>query len=143
VTTPSGGRLRFAGIVTAVNPPEIAAGDKMEMTMTIKATGSPIWIPAGGSAPTNTVLPAVSGTVQEGQTLTALPGVWTGSPSFTYQWQELITATWTAISGATNATLVVPGGSTVGRQLRVVVTGSNSAGSLTVNSAATVAVIAA
>jgi hypothetical protein len=143
ITTPSGAALRFAGIVTAVNPPELAPESKMEMTITIKASGAPSFIAAPVSAPTNTTLPAVSGTVQEGQTLTAWPGVWTGSPSFAYQWQELISASWTNISGASNPTLVVPGGATIGRPLRVVVTGSNAGGSATANSAATVNVIAA
>jgi len=94
-------------------------------------------------APTNTALPAISGTAQEGQTLTAFPGIWTGSPTFTYQWQEEIATVWTNIAGATASTLVVPGGSTIGRPLRVAVTGTNVTGSATANSAPTANVIAA
>ena len=41
------------------------------------------------TAPTNTQLPAVIGTAQQGQTLTATNGTWDGSPiGFDYQWQD-------------------------------------------------------
>jgi len=143
ITTPTGALLQFAAIVTGTTPPELGTGDKMDMAMTFKPSGPPTWVPAPGAAPANTTLPAVSGTVQEGETLTAWPGIWTNAPSFTYQWQELISAVWTNIAGATNATLVVPGGATVGRSLRVAVTGANGAGSATANSAGTVVVVGA
>src|SRR5262249_46915644 len=39
--------------------------------------------------PTSTVLPTVSGTPQQGQTLTASTGTWTSSPtSFAYRWRS-------------------------------------------------------
>jgi hypothetical protein len=93
--------------------------------------------------PANSVLPAVSGLAQEGGVVTAFSGIWSGAPSFTYQWQELISSTWTNISGQTAASLTVPGGATIGRALRVVVTASNAAGSASAASAPTPAVIAA
>src|SRR5439155_6261261 len=41
------------------------------------------------SAPANTSLPVISGTAQQGQTLTASQGAWSGSPtSYAYQWQH-------------------------------------------------------
>ncbi|MEZ4234568.1 MAG: hypothetical protein R3F59_00065, partial [Myxococcota bacterium] len=45
--------------------------------------------PAAAAAPTSTAAPAVVGSFEEGKTLTALTGAWTGSPfSFSYQWQR-------------------------------------------------------
>src|SRR5438094_27140 len=74
----------------------------------------------------------VSGTAQEGQTLTANPsGAVTG-----YQWQSLIGGTWTNISGATSSTYVVREADE-GNQLRVHVTSSGGSA----DSAATSAVI--
>jgi hypothetical protein len=42
------------------------------------------------SAPTNTALPTISGTVRVGQTITSSTGTWTGTPTptYTYQWQR-------------------------------------------------------
>src|SRR5262249_36568310 len=74
----------------------------------------------------------VSGTAQEGQTLTATPsGAVTG-----YQWQSFISGTWTNISGATSSTYVVQE-TNEGNQLRVHVTFSGGSA----DSAATSAVI--
>src|SRR5205085_2937944 len=74
----------------------------------------------------------VSGTAQEGQTLTATPsGAVTG-----YQWQSFIAGTWTNISSATSSTYVVREADE-GNQLRVHVTSSGGSA----DSAATSAVI--
>src|SRR4029077_20403156 len=60
--------------------------------------------PAGPSAPVNTVLPAISGTTQVGQTLTTTNGTWTGSPTgYAYQWKR----GGSNISGATASTYLL------------------------------------
>jgi predicted secreted protein len=93
-------------------------------------------------APVNTVLPAVSGVAQVGQVLTAWKGIWTGGGlTFTYQWQELISAVWTSIAGAT-AQQYAPVAGSVGRALRVRVTATNAAGAVTADSVPTAALLA-
>lgn len=94
------------------------------------------------SAPTNSLLPSIAGIAQVGQTLTAIEGVWTNSPtSFTYKWQEDDSG-WGDIAGATGKTYIPVVGS-VGNPLRVIVTAVNGAGSTPATSAATADVIAA
>ena len=80
-------------------------------------------------APVNTSPPTVSGTAQQGQTLTADSGSWSGTApiSYTYQWQRCSPGC-SNISGATNSTYLVAAAD-VGATLRVAVTGSNSSGS--------------
>src|SRR5205823_4097157 len=75
--------------------------------------------------------PAISGTAQEGQTLSADPGSWTGAPTaFGYEWLRCDS------SGAACAPIVLatsasysPAEADVGHTLRVSVVASNSAGS--------------
>ncbi|MDO1560414.1 hypothetical protein Q0812_13345 [Brevundimonas sp. 2R-24] len=38
--------------------------------------------------PVNSVLPAITGTATEGETLTCSSGTWSKSPSYTYQWRR-------------------------------------------------------
>jgi hypothetical protein len=47
-------------------------------------------IAATSGAATNTVAPALSGTAQQGQTLTSTTGTWTlnGTPTYTFRWQR-------------------------------------------------------
>jgi hypothetical protein len=99
---------------------------------------------SGGGAPTNTALPAISGTTQQGQTLTASTGTWTGSPtSFAYQWRDCDTsgASCANISGATNSSYTLASAD-VGHTVRVVVTATNSSGSAPATSAQTATVTA-
>lgn len=110
--------------------------DRMTATVTVAVSGAQTWTSA--AAPTNTVLPAISGTAQVGETLTALEGTWTGGPAYTYAWE----ADGSAIAGATSRTYTPVVGD-VGAVLTVVVTGTNSAGSASAESVATAAVIAA
>ena len=90
-------------------------------------------------APTLAV--TVSGTAQEGQTLTATPVANDADATVTYQWQSLSSSTWSNISGATNAAYTAVEADE-GHQLRVIATSSDSDGSGTsATSAATAAVI--
>src|SRR5262249_10843413 len=66
--------------------------------------------PVGGTvtvpAPANTGSPTVSGTAQDGKTLSASTGSWSGSPtSYAYQWQRCDTtgAACSPLAGATSA----------------------------------------
>src|SRR5205823_5375155 len=98
--------------------------------------------PPPATAPSNTSPPTVSGTAQQGQTLTASPGTWSGTTPITYayQWQRCGTSC-ADISGATAQTYVAAAAD-VGSTLRVHVTASNSAGSGTADSAQTAVVTA-
>ena len=56
------------------------------------SASSPRTAVVSGEQPEDTALPSITGTVQEGQTLTASPGSWTGAQpiSYTYEWQRCI-----------------------------------------------------
>ncbi len=95
-------------------------------------------------APANTVLPKVSGTAEEGHTLTATKGSWTGSPtSYAYQWEDCNTSgqACSEISGATSSNYKLTA-SDVGHTVRVVVTATNAGGSGRASSDATEVVVA-
>ena len=69
-------------------------------------------VSAPPSPPSNTALPVVSGTAQQGQALSTSKGTWTGSPtSYAYQWQDCNSsgASCSAISGATASSYTVGG----------------------------------
>jgi hypothetical protein len=88
-------------------------------------------------APVNSVAPAVTGTAKNTYTLTASTGTWSGSPTFTYQWQQGTTN----ISGATSSTYLLDD-TYVGVTIRCVVTATNAGGSASANTASTAAVLA-
>ena len=91
------------------------------------------------SPPSNTVLPVVSGVAQQGQTLTASTGSWTGSPtSFGYRWRDCDASgnSCADIAGATGSSYLLQAAD-VGHTLRVVVTASNASGSAAATSAPT------
>ncbi len=96
------------------------------------------------TAPANTAPPAISGTAQQGQTLTTSPGSWSNSPaSYAYQWQDCNTsgAGCTTITGASSSSYTLRA-SDVGHTVRASVSASNSAGSASASSAATATVVA-
>jgi hypothetical protein len=92
---------------------------------------------AADAAPANTATPTVTGTPQEGQTLRATPGTWSGSPtSYAYAWSRCDKNgdTCKAVSGATDDAYQLGGGD-VDHTLRVTVTAKNSDGSTSATSA--------
>lgn len=94
-------------------------------------------------SPTNTTKPAIAGTAQTGQTLTASQGSWTSdtTPTFTYQWMlcDAQGNNCTSIVSATNQTYAVQT-TDVAKTLRVTVSAKNTSGSTTATSAQTSAV---
>ena len=101
-------------------------------TATLTQTGPP----SGGTA-------TISGTAQQGQTLTATPSGWSNNPtSYGYQWQSCTGGTCSPV-GTTNSATYVVAATDVGHTIDVLVTAINSVGSSTqVTSAATATVIA-
>jgi hypothetical protein len=86
--------------------------------------------------------PTVTGTAQQGQTLTATPGTWTApEATFGYQWQhcDAAGANCTDLPGATTSTYAVAPAD-VGSTLRVVVTGKNRFGAAPATSSQTAVV---
>ncbi|MGZ4319356.1 MAG: hypothetical protein ACXVRD_08535 [Gaiellaceae bacterium] len=98
------------------------------------------------AAPGSSSPPAVSGTPQQGNTLSATSGSWTGTTpiTFTYQWTRCNSsgAACAAIAGATSQTYLVQAAD-VGQTLRVNVTATNADGSAQATSAPTDVVVAA
>ncbi len=89
------------------------------------------------SPPSNTALPTVSGTAQQGDVLKASTGSWTGSPSsFAYQWQRCANGACSNISGATSSSYTVQVAD-IGDTIEVIVTARNAGGSASQRSAPT------
>ncbi len=92
---------------------------------------------SGPSALVSTASPSISGTDVQGDTLTATPGTWTGSPaSYTYQWQDCSNGSCANINGATLRGYQLQS-SDVGDTVDVVVTATGSYGSTSATSAET------
>src|SRR5205085_1796134 len=95
--------------------------------------------------PSNTSLPTVSGTAQDGQTLTASHGTWAGTPTITYayQWRRCDSAGANCSNIASaSATTYVLTSADVGSTIRANVTATNPGGSVTATSAKTATVAA-
>lgn len=135
ITFPNGVTLVYAAAITGYDK-GIPIDDRMVGSITVSVSGDETW--GSASAPTNSVLPAISGIAQVGHVMTAWPGVWTGAPSFTYQWE----GDGTPIVGAASSTYTPVEGD-IADAITVVVTATNSAGSASAESIATADVIAA
>jgi hypothetical protein len=92
------------------------------------------------TAPTNAGLPTISGTVRQGEVLTANPGAWSGTTpiTYTYAWQRCDTSGngCTPIGGATASTYTLVAAD-VGNTIRVLVVATNTDGSAQAFSSAT------
>jgi hypothetical protein len=87
-------------------------------------------------APTNSVVPVISGTAGVGQALASTTGTWANTPtSYAYQWSRSSTSggTFTNISGATSASYTLTTAD-FAQYLRVAVTATNLGGSNTATS---------
>ena len=118
-------------------------GSKLRVLVTAKNAAGSLSVLSGRTAkilpgtPVNTLAPSVSGSLQEGATLTADPGTWagTGSISFTYQWLRCSIAGGGCeeIPGAVEASYTATG-LDLASNLAVVVTATNAQGAVPVTS---------
>jgi Ca2+-binding RTX toxin-like protein len=122
-----GRRLRVETTATNAAGPGEAA--------TAESEASDVVVPA---PPANTSLPTLAGQTQSGQTLTADPGTWSGTPAiaYAYQWRscDADTGDCVDIAGATGQTYVLTVNE-VARRVRVHVTATNDAGDSSADSA--------
>ena len=89
------------------------------------------WEISSGVPPVNTVAPAITGTAQEGETVTCSTGTWTGTPTITYayQWKR----NGSNIGSATNSTYVLVTAD-VSQSITCQVTATNGSGSASATS---------
>jgi uncharacterized repeat protein (TIGR01451 family) len=128
------------------------AGARMQVGVTVTTIGGatgPKYSAQSGTvalppAPTNVVAPTISGTPQEGQTLTAHTGSWVGvAPiTYTYQWKRCDSsgANCVAVTGQVGPTYIVPAGD-LGKQILVTVTAQNSGGASSYDALAVIIVL--
>lgn len=125
-------------------PPRTAA-----VLLCVLASAITGWICAGvavAAGPTNTAPPSISGTAQQGQTLTLNPGTWTDAappaPSIADVWQSCTGSTCSAISPQPAGLTYTLAPGDVGKTITVAETATASDGTATVNSPPTATVTA-
>lgn len=125
------GYLAAPGLLTEFTETSESRG-RYTFTFTIILDGKPVWT-ALPAEPTNTVAPTFTGTLEVGETLTAVAGTWTGSPTYAYEWERSPNGSngWAAISGATASTYVAASADET-NFLRVKVSGTNAGGTTVV-----------
>ena len=131
----------FVALVMTAGEQWDEANSVMKLNATLEIDSNIVRVAAAGAgtAPDNTVLPAITGTATEGQTLTASSGTWSGSPTptYTYQWF----GDGESLAGETGSTLDLTE-EHVGMVIAVQVTATNANGSASAISAGTSAVAA-
>lgn len=129
------GRVRGIAGISA-----LAAALAMLFVLPVPGESAPAQTQA---VPQSTAAPTISGSTTLGTTLTATPGIWTGDPTFAYQWVRCPSSGGSSdgsdcavVGGATTQAYILSSGD-VGSRLRVRVTASNADGSATAASNAT------
>jgi hypothetical protein len=108
----------------AINPNGASSPATSSTTAMVVAQGPPFF------APSNTLLPVVSGSTEPGQVLTTSDGAWSGNPppGYSYVWQRCASAaTCSNIPGATGVTYTLTYAD-LGALIRSVVTATNNQG---------------
>ena len=147
--TDAGSALRVA--VTATNYDCNAIDEDCRYSSATAVSATTAVVPGGApelppppleDPPTSNALPVVAGLPQEGQTLTASSGDWSGAQpiGYAYRWSRC-SATCADLPGATGTSYAV-GAADVGATLSVTVTATNSIGSATATSRPTSLVVA-
>lgn len=127
-------------IESSTVPESFVQYGRVDAAGTLSALGAS----SSGSAPVNSSLPAISGSAQEGSTLNASAGSWSGSTaSYSYQWQRCDSSGGgcNQIPGATGQSYVQTSAD-VGSTIRITVTAANAYGSSSATSARTAVVTA-
>lgn len=137
---PSGNVTTISTANNALSAPVSVGSGPQDVAMAPAGTGQFVYVGNSGSdtvsvlqpaaSPVNTLAPAVTGSSQVGQTLTATSGTWTGvpAPTYSYEWQSCTTSN---CSGGTLATIgtddtVALSVAEAGKYVRVAVTGASS-----------------
>jgi len=134
-------------LAITIDAPVRATLDEDPLTSTVDSTTSTTTETTStvveAVAPSNSTLPAVSGTTRAGQTLTASAGTWSGTEpiALAYQWQRSDSAgAFADIAGAAGASYALSAAD-VGFTVRVVVSASNEAGNVSATSPASAMVL--
>jgi Glycosyl hydrolase catalytic core len=145
--SPSGSTQSFTPEVTPTEATgDVTATYKVREKEPVEATewSNAATIHYPHSVPSNTGLPAISGSTVKGQTLTTTTGTWSHFPtSYSYQWEDCNTSGsgCSTKTGATASTYKLAAGD-VGYTIRAVVTATNVRGSGSATSNATAVVTA-
>jgi hypothetical protein len=144
-------------ISSATSQTYVARGEDVSHTIRVQETASNVSGPGAAAAssataavtgapvPVNTSVPTITGTAQQGQTLTEHHGSWTNEPtSYAYGWLQCdsLGTSCLAIPGAASQTYVPTSGD-VGHTLEVQETASNAGGASSPSTSATTAVVSA
>jgi hypothetical protein len=132
--------LRFADVGHRIRSRVIASNADGTASANSNATPGVVQPSSTAGRPANTRPPTISGTPQEGQTLTANRGSWSGGQpqAYAYQWLrcDQVGGACASIGGGTQGTFRLTSAD-VGRTLRVRVTARNSLGSRSATSTPT------